>query len=217
MSTKYVKPLLLASILIPVLFFGETPEEQQDQNYPVGIRVPGNVQEEVALENQFGGKEYPPVYYPTGIHTLYAVSAIGDSVEFEDGSVWKIAAEDRYKVCQWGAQEPITVTQNSRWFSQYKYKIINQATGAHLQANLYLGPLKNGPFTLYVTALDVARGELILNDSTRWKVSEFDANSFEEWMITDAVIIGLNSGWDQTSQALLINVPLNSFVRAKEF
>lgn len=217
MNTRYVKPLLLATVVLPWICFAEEKNQDTNPNYPAGIRNPKDSQEEVVIENKYASKEYPPIYYPAGIHTLYAVSAIGDSVEFEDGSVWKIAAEDRYKVSQWGSQEPITVTQNNTWFSKYKYKIVNQTTGSVLQANLYLGPLKDGLFTLYITAIDTSRGELILNDSTRWSISDLDITSFDEWMIHDAVIIGLNSGWDKNCQALLINVPLNTYVRAKEF
>jgi hypothetical protein len=160
---------------------------------------------------------YPPVYYPSAVHWLIAVSGIGDSVELEDGSVWKINSHDGYKAVQWLSSDPLTITQNHRWFSRYSYRIVNQNTGSSLEANLYLGPIRNGEHTRYIEAIDLAQGALLLSDRTHWEVSYLDLAEFRNWAHGDAVIIGINSGWDSHSESLLINVNMNNFIRVKQF
>jgi len=174
-------------------------------------------QEEQEAEAKFYAANMPPVYFESGIHRLAAISAVGDSLEIEDGSVWKISSYDAHKIGNWSSDDVILITQNHRWFSKYNYKIVNRTINSSVEANLYLGPLKEGMFTRYVVALDAYRGELILNDNTRWRVSAYDSISFQDWILHDAIIVGYNSGWDSESQGLLINVNLNTSVRAEQF
>lgn len=160
---------------------------------------------------------YPPVYYSSCVHWLAAVSAFGDSVECEDGSVWKINSYDGYKALNWRASDPLLITQNTRWFSSYSYRIINRNTGSSIEANLFLGPIKNGEFTRYIIAIDPVHGDILLNDNTHWTVSGYDSYVFRDWAVNDAVIIGYNSGWDSSCESILINVNMNNFIRVKQF
>ncbi len=163
---------------------------------------------------------YPPVYFPASTHWLSAVSAIGDSVELEDGSVWRISRYDGQKALSWRLNDPLTITQNHRWFSSYNYRIINQNTGASLEANLFLGPLQYGEHTLYICAIDRVSGYLLLLDSqgetTQWEISSGDSDPFQDWVVNDAVVIGQNSGWDASCESILINISMNDFVRARQ-
>src|SRR5690606_27685764 len=97
---------------------------------------------------------YPSTYYPASIHWLSAVSAFGDSIELEDGSTWKVGAYDRYKAHNWRPEDPLVITQNHRWFSKCNYRIININSGASIETNLYFGPIKEGTYTIYITAID---------------------------------------------------------------
>ena len=161
--------------------------------------------------------KYPSVYYPAAVHWLAAVSGFGDSVEFEDGSVWKLSSYDSHRALHWRSNDPLMVTQNHRWFSRYNYRIVNKNTGASLEANLYLGPIQNGEYTRYIAAIDPTEGILLLSDNTRWEISPYDCYAFRNWALQDAVIIGYNSGWDSQCEGLLINVNTNDFIRAKQF
>jgi hypothetical protein len=167
--------------------------------------------------NPADARNLPPVYFSPAMHSLAAVSAFGESLELEDGSVWKVSIYDAPKVAMWGSQEPVLITQNTSWFSNYQYCLVNQITGDVLEANLFLGPLKDGPYTRYIVSIDATRGELVLNDHTRWSVSSYDLSAFHDWMLYDTVILGHNSSWDSSSQGLLINVNMNQAVRAKQF
>lgn len=164
--------------------------------------------------------EYPPLYFSASMHCLIGVSALGDSVELEDGSVWKISRYDGYKALNWRSNDPLTITQNHRWFSSYSYRIVNQNNGACLEANLFLGPHEHGQYTLYITGIDRTSGELVVTngsgESIRWEISSSDFTIFQNWALHDAIIIGQNSGWDYESEALLINVNMNNSARAKQ-
>jgi len=160
---------------------------------------------------------YPPVYYSTNIHWFIAASAFGDSVELEDGSVWKVNRYDGYKALNWRMNDPLLITQNTRWFSSYNYRIVNQNTGTSIEANLFLGPIQNGEFTHYIVAIEPIRRILMLNDNTHWEVSSYDTSIFRDWAIGDAVITGYNSGWDSSSEGVLINVNMNNFIRVKQY
>lgn len=211
MCRTYLKSFLFASLTIPLLNFAE-----ENSNIEVGGRkqnpMPTSIE---AQANYFA--EYPPVYYTRGVHGLAAVAISGESVEFEDGSVWKVSAYDAHKVKHFQMQDPLIVTQNHRWFSRYQYRIINQVTGASLEANLYLGPIKEGIYTNYICEIDQYRGEVYLTDNSRWKVSIYDAALLEKWVLNDPIIIGQNSGWDSACQGLLINVETGNYIRAEQF
>jgi hypothetical protein len=217
MKHSYLKSFFIATLAFPMLTFAD--EYAEKEHYPVAIRNP-MAQTELEIQEgsqKFFSKRYPPVYFPSGAHCLSSISAFGDSLELEDGSTWKISHYDAKKVLSWGAQDPIIITQNHRWFSDFNYRIINQSTGSSLEANLQFGPIKNGPYTRYVTSLDFARGEVILSDQTRWQISDDGIYNFNNWMLLDAVIIGSNSGWDSSCEALLINVTMNESVTAQQF
>jgi hypothetical protein len=56
-----------------------------------------------------------------------------------------------------------------------------------------------------------------MGEKTHWDISSGDASMLREWAPNDYVIIGYNSGWDSSCECILINVNMNSTVRAKQF
>ena len=159
----------------------------------------------------------PPVYKTAAAHSLIQVAPFGKTIELEDGSVWSINSFDSYKTLRWRTNDPLIITQNSRWFASYDYKIVNQYTETAIEANLLLGPVRNGEYTRYILSLDPVRGEIVLNDATRWEVSADDASTFLSWIENDPIIVGYNSGEDSSCNGILINVSMNDFVRTKQF
>ncbi len=216
------KSIALLSLITPVFFLFADDAD----HVPVGTRPmteqadPAEGEKYVHQEEQKNGfifDRYPTIYYSDAYHWLIAVSALGDQVELEDGSVWKINVYDGYKALNWRSDDPLAITQNSRWFSKYAYKIVNKTTGSSLEANLFLGPIKNGEYTKYIYTIDQIRGEVMLTDSTRWEISSGDSYVFRDWAPNDAIILGSNTGWDSSCEAILINVTMNNYVRAKQF
>jgi hypothetical protein len=229
MTAKFFKSLMISSLVIPVLMFADGEE-----HHSTGARTDNTAQSidlqstDEASQPQISSCEqegccgflfdkYPPVYYPSSTHWLIAVSAWGDSLELEDGSVWKISSYDGYKVLNWRSNDPLAITQNFRWFSKYNYRIVNQNTGSSLEVNLDLGPIKCGEYTRYIIAIDPSEKALMLSDNTHWEISYYDSSVFSGWAIGDAVIIGYNSGWDSACESILINVAMNNHLRAKQF
>lgn len=162
--------------------------------------------------------QYPPFYFPSSTHWLSSVSILGDSLEIEDGSFWKIASGDEYKILYWQASDPLVITQNTNWFSYYDYKIINKADGSVVYANLSIGPIVDGEYTHWIVDINYARGEIILEDYSHWKVCSADDYLFDEWALNDTLIIGVNSGWHSSiSEYILINVNMNNYIRASQY
>lgn len=224
--------LALLAILSPLFLLADN----DTQNITVGERqknVEKTTLDSLPAEENITHKEeydsclgyifdaYPSISYPASIHWLASVSAFGDSVELEDGSVWKVSSYDQYKASYWLSQDPLIITQNHKWFSNYNYRIINKNSGASLDANLRFGPIKNGSYTLYISFIDKNNKTLNLirgNDEiTHWEICSFDEHLFHDWELSDAIILGQNSGWSSQYESILINVNMNTFVRAKQF
>jgi hypothetical protein len=204
-------------ILITPLFLSA-----DDTHEGVGVRTPT---EEIAIAPEqekeahcgFIFDRYPPVFLPSNSYLVAAVSPLGDQVQLNDGSTWRISSYDGYKVLNWKSTDSITVTQNTRWFSNYVYRLVNQSTGSSAEATLFQGPFVTGPLTRYILSIDYSIGTILLTDNTHWEVSASDQSIFREWLVNDAVIVGTNSGWDSSSESLLINVTLNNFLRAHQY
>lgn len=155
--------------------------------------------------------------YSSSCHWLVAISALGDSLEMEDGSVWKIDSFDNWKVFDWSTADLLFLTQNMEWFGSCNYRLINKNVGSSVAVNLFQGPILNYKYSRRVSVLEPQCGELILSDHSRWHVSPRDLYLLQEWVVNDSVIIGMNSGWDSSYDAILINVQMNHFVRAKQY
>ncbi len=189
-------------------------EAQKKQDEAADVEAP--------LETQ-GYDRYPPVFYSNSHHWLSAVVVLDNNeytLEFEDGSVWKISSYDGVKALNWKSNDPLTVTQNNRWFSRHNYRIVNKANGTSVEANLFLGPVLGGEFSRFIIGIDHDRREVLLNDNSHWDISYLDSSIFNDWALNDYVIIGTNSNtsfWDSSSDSLLINVNMNNCVRAKQF
>lgn len=188
------------------------------------MRKTQQIEEEGPIESAgFIFDHYPPVYYSNSHHWLAAVTVLDNnqySVELEDGSVWKINSYDGFKALHWKANDPLAITQNTRWFSKHNYKIINKSTGSSVEASFFLGPVKRGQYSRFIIAVDHPRREIMLSDNTHWEISYLDAAIFKDWALNDYIIIGTNSNnsfWDSGSDALLINVNMNTSTRAKQF
>lgn len=234
---KILKLIALISLTFPTLMLAE------DQRVPIGTRP---ISEEAAaeIEAQKGKKEeaegeeeeegpletagyifdrYPPIYYSGSHHWLTLVTVLDNNeytLELEDGSVWKISSYDGNKVLNWRTNDPLTLTQNNRWFTRFDYRIINKANHSSVEANLFLGPIELGEHSKFIIGIDHARREIMLSDNTHWEISYLDSSIFKDWALNDYIILGTNSNtsiWDSGSDALLINVNMNTGARGKQF
>jgi hypothetical protein len=231
---NFLKSLTLLTILAPTLLLAEAENHVAIGTRPMSEEAAAQIEaekvqqptdeEEGTLETAgFIFDRFPPVFYSNSHHCLKAVTLLDHNqytLEFEDGAVWKINSYDGMKALNWRDHDPLTITQNNRWFSKYTYRIINKANGTSVEANLYLGPSVNGEYSRFIIAIDHSRKEIMLSDNTHWEISYLDSSIFRDWALNDYIIIGTNSNtsiWDSGSDALLINVNMNNATRAKQF
>jgi hypothetical protein len=233
---KLLKSLLLVVLTLPTLLLADSENHIAIGSRPMSEEAAAQIQAEKEkqeaaemteeMESESAGyvfDRYPPVYYSNVHHWLTAVSILDSdryTLELEDGSIWKINSYDGVKALNWRLNDPLTITQNNRWFSRYNYRIINKSNGTSAEANLFLGPVELGQFSRYIIAVDYTTKEIMLSDNTRWEISYLDKAIFRDWSVNDYIIIGTNSNtsiWDLGSDVLLINVNMNNATRAKQF
>ncbi|HSX10374.1 MAG TPA: hypothetical protein VLF94_01470 [Chlamydiales bacterium] len=227
---KLSKTFALLALIVPTLLLaqedaehvvvGSSPMSEEAAEQIAAEKAKMAEEAESVATSGFVFDRYPPVYFSNSHHWLVAIQVLDQdkyALELEDGARWKINAYDGSKALNWRANDPLTITQNTRWFSNYSYRIINKSTGSSVEANLHEGPIENGSYTRYIMAIDYDRREMTLTDNTHWEVSILDALVFKNWPLSHAIIIGTNSGWDSSYEALLINVNKNNCVRAKQF
>ncbi|HAB99184.1 MAG TPA: hypothetical protein DCE71_05125 [Parachlamydiales bacterium] len=221
-TSKFLKSIALFTLLLPNLILAE--------NERISVGAPP---EQVEILDDFDSEEtsecldstrtgffhsYPPIYYPASSHWIMKISALGDSLEIENGAVFEFDPWDGQKALYWKAQTPITITQNRTWFSKYSYRIIEQSTGESIPANLKLGPFENSEYTHFLAIIDRNQGAVALTNNLSLSICPDDEKAFATWHEGQAIIIGINSGWQsKTYNLILINVNKNNFVRAKQF
>lgn len=150
-------------------------------------------------------------------HRILKISDYGDILEMEDNSLWRVDPHNWNKVRSWRLNDPITISQNASWFGAAEYKIINLNDNSYVEVRGHKGPKKNGNFTRYIRSLNWDTYQITLNDNSSWQMSSWDFLWINrEWALNDCIIIGVNSSWDNSTPAILINVNLNKFVRAKQ-
>lgn len=150
--------------------------------------------------------------HPGAFHRPYSIGIFGDTVEFDDGSVWSVPSRDAYKTLNWLPCDLIVVTPNRSWFSNYGFRLTNQNTGVSVEVDLTLGPIYNAPFTHWITGIDYYNNVVYIEDGSRWNMSYFDGNIVGKWVVNDTVIIGINDGWLSSSKPnILINVNMLNY------
>jgi hypothetical protein len=220
-----LKKLTFLSLLSPLMIFAAEREliDVDGGQEEIVITIPQG--EEVRAN--FIYDQYPAVHLPTSAHTIVSISAYGDEIEIENGSLWKVSSYDGRKAMQWRTDEAISIVQNTRWFSSYYYRLVNRKTGASIEANLSQGPYTNGPYTYYVTEFDFAQGIMTLsnpNQVTHWEVHPSDIAEFRGWDFNQPipVILGDNNDYDGSPhykwECILMNVKKSKrYIRAHQF
>lgn len=217
--------LAMLSLFLPSVLLADHAEvgTRADEEVAIVEQAAPLPEEEGTLETLNYFDVRPQVLYSDSHHWLTCVTVLDSgeyTLELEDGSAWKVGHTDGSEALYWKTRDPLTITQNNRWFSKYNYRIINKTNGVSVEANLFLGPILLGEYSRYITSINYERGEIMLSDYTHWEVPYSDYSLFKKWAINDYVILGTNSGnyfWESAADALLINVKMNNCVRAKQF
>ena len=172
---------------------------------------------EVQLQTGIFNNEYPPVYFPYSCHSVTAISAFGDSIALEDGSVWTVHPVYQSEVMIWKGSDALLIYPNKAWLSSYKYTIVNQTLKTAIEVNMTLGPLMDGEYSLQIVAIDYIKGEIYLNDNSRWKIYNSDKYLLNQWIEGDYLLVGSNNSWFCSLNNILINSNMYNHIRAQQF
>jgi hypothetical protein len=179
---------------------------------------PKEAQFEMSREMSIGsaamGVKYHSVH-PGAYHRLINMTPYGETLEFEDGSMWVTYPGHRYIAVTWTSLDSIVIVQNTDAFSSYLFTMINTATNQRVEVNMALGPLYKGPASYWIKAINAAERKVVLSDNSVWDLSRWDYQVYSRWFIDDHIILGVNDGTlTSFNPNILINVNTLTFSRA---
>lgn len=146
-------------------------------------------------------------------HFLASYSFDDNTIELEDGSFWKVNFWDMNKIRTWAGNDPLTLTPNGLFGSQYL--ITNQVTGSTLAVDLIVGPIAFGPQTHWITHIDRWNGRVYLENGMYFDVRGIDQHLLNKWAVNDTIILGRGANeWLGHHDSILINVNMNHYVYA---
>ena len=189
------------------------PDEKQKQ-YEENIKKEETEEKEDQKQTGYYSNGYPAVYFPYEAHNLVAISALGDSIVIEDGSIWKVAYSDRNAIKYWKETDPLIVYPNKAWFGRDHYLVYNQVLEQYVRVTLTHGPLLNHELSKQIIFIDYKKGEVVLNDESYWKISSSDRYLLEEWLVGDYIIIGKNNSLFSGKEYILLNSNMYNHIRA---
>lgn len=155
--------------------------------------------------------------YPTNCHWLTSISDTGRTIEMEDGSHWEVSSADQYILNYWRRSDSLVISPNYNWFSTGDYYITNKSNNTYVKASLYIGPIAFGQYSHWIVAIDHVSGHLTLENGVTWCVYGKDSSVFREWEVNDQIILGIYDNWIHSFDHILINVNMDSHVRARQY
>ena len=155
--------------------------------------------------------------YPTNCHWLTSISDTGKTIEMEDGSHWEVVGADQYILNFWRRSDSLVVTPNYNWFSSGDYYITNKSNNTYVRANLYIGPMAFGQYSHWIVGIDHVTGHVTLENGVTWCIASKDSYVFREWAVNDHIILGVYDAWFNSFDHILINVNMDTHVRAKQY
>lgn len=181
------------------------------------------VKEEFEEQGQYLYLDREVYNYPAALQQL-ATSPSSDMVEFQNGSVWQVNPRYVVKLSIWlPNSDGIVVMQDTSWFfSRYKYRLVNTATGDVVAADMQLGAFADRvPF---IVDIDPNDRKIFLSDGTAWKISGWDDFIYHNksstdlkkrrWLSKDGIIVGANASY-WGGPFILLNVNMNQVARAR--
>jgi len=157
----------------------------------------------------------------------YSIAAIDSlAVRFSNDAIFKTEGWDIDTLQEWVAGDDITIRKNSSYFPPeltikdgvpfvlLSVTLHNATKNSDVTSSLYAEP-QVGSTT--ISAIDIPSGQVLLSDAVTWRVHDDDRIRLEFWQVGDFVLIGENTGMDQSSfDAVILNASNHTHARAKE-
>lgn len=153
-------------------------------------------------------------FCPISARIVAEVSPNTDTIQLDDGSIWRINSTNRSDLFLWKINDLVVISQNTSWFSSYRFSISNKTANSTVQAEITLGPILGGPNTHRAVSVDSFHGQLILDNGSVWEIAYADSSLFAGWLANDTIMIGKNRSWLSSGDFILIDIENNNFVRA---
>ncbi len=155
--------------------------------------------------------------YPTSCHWLTSISDTGRTIEMEDGSHWEVTSSDQYVLNYWRRSDSLVISPNYNWFTSGDYYITNKSNNTYVKANLYIGPMAFGQYSHWIVAIDHVSGHFTLENGVTWCTYGKDSYVFREWEVNDHIVLGTYDNWVHSYDHILINVNMDTHVRARQY
>lgn len=158
---------------------------------------------------------YTSGYPHQAFQTLHSVSPQGNRIQLSDGSHWDVESSYYYTTANWRPGDVIQIAANQSYFSYATYAIQNVSTNSSISATLSIGPVVDSTSTHWITGINYATAQVVLEDESVWKV--WDTGDLKHWALHDTILIGTYPTWFSSYNIILINasVDFSAFLRAK--
>ncbi|MBS0625408.1 MAG: hypothetical protein JSS32_05100 [Verrucomicrobia bacterium] len=147
-------------------------------------------------------------------HFLATYLLLDNTIELEDGSLWRVNSWDMPKILNWANNDILSLTVNDPFIFGEEYKLTNTYTDEVIHLDLIDGPLLFGPASHWIVAIDRMIGRIYLENGSYWDISVFDRNKLSNWAVNDTIIFGDSKNW--WNDSFLINVNMNQTAQASK-
>jgi hypothetical protein len=151
-------------------------------------------------------------------HTAMGFGYYNDWVQLEDGTKLTIPYSERGTVAWWAEGDLLYILPSSGWWWSSEFRLHNVSTGEIVDVNLSngIGPIVNGPYSLYISAIDDYQGLIYLQNGSVLSVDPRDLDLLHSWHPGDYIITGTNDDWAAyRSPNILINVATVNYIRVQ--
>lgn len=151
-------------------------------------------------------------------HTAMGFGYYNEWVQLEDGTKLTVPYSERGTVAWWSEGDLLYILPGSGWWWSGEFRLHNVSTGEVIDVNLSngIGPIVNGPYSLYISAIDDYQGVIYLQNGSVLAVDTRDLGIIGTWHPGDYIITGTNDDWvSYRSPNFLINVATLDYVRVR--
>lgn len=198
------------------------PEEAQEEAF-----VAQSEEEQQLLEAKKSAKFFYSGCYNRYKHyffgpTLYQIGPdcfesleIGSYVVLKNGSVWKMADADFWRISGWTTSDRLHITRNPHHRSAYPFILRNLANGETIRVVVRAGPRYDAASFCSCVKHDICSGGVWCSNGTAWWVPEMERAILLTWNVNDVLMMGVNEDAMRLSYPyLLINLTNGSCCRA---
>lgn len=153
--------------------------------------------------NQYQHYFFGPTMYALNSYTSEFLEN-GSYVVLRNGSVWKMAETDFWKIASWETSDRLQLSRNLHSHSNYPYVLRNIQTGEAIRVTVRVGPRYDSPLFRSCINVDIYSGNVWCNDGTIWWVPSADRAILATWNAHDVMMLGVNEDFTRLEYPYLL-------------